>query len=363
MNISSFDVYQYSLELSQPLILRGHQLQEREGLILHLKSDEGAEGFGEIAPLPEFSKETLSEACDQAQLLKANLCGQIIPEKIKKLNGQFDLWLNNSTLKPSVRFGLESAVLNLLASAKNIPLHKLIAKTVHPQVRITGLLSSPKEQLATQAKELIDRGFTELKLKVGEDIDEAIAKVQEINDIICGKALLHLDANQTWNFDAAVAFGKTIGCDSVNYIEEPFEDIQKIPEFFDETLIPVALDESLQHLTFDDIKSISGIDILVLKPTLLGGIEKTWQMINQAENFALDTVISSSFESSLGILILSNLAGTLPHSSIAAGLDTLKWFKTDLMNQPIQIQNGAIHTREQTISSGDINFNFLRKLK
>jgi len=126
-------------------------------------------------------------------------------------------------------------------------------------------------------------------------------------------------------------------------------------------LIPVALDESLLSLPFDDVKSISGVENLVLKPTMLGGIEKTCQIIRRAKDFALETIVSSSFESSLGIWVLTSLAGSSLHNAVA-GLDTLKWFKKDVLKKPILIENGSVHISKQKIGLQDINFDILNKL-
>ena len=361
MKILEFNIYQYTLDLDQPLIVRGQPLEKRQGLILHIKSEEGADGFGEIAPLPGFSKETLSEALEQIQVLRSKLSNQTIPEGLSKFNGQFNLWLDPFNLKPSVRFGFESAILHLLANALHKPLYKLIPSAFYHQVRVTGLLPGPKDQLITQTNKLIEQGFTELKLKVGGDIDEDIEKVLIVNDAAYGKVLLHLDANQAWDFDDAVAFGKAIGCAATTYIEEPFKDISRIPEFFDKTLIPVALDESVQDLPLEEIKSISGIETIILKPTMLGGVEKTLQMLTQAENFALDAVISSSFESSIGLWVLANIVEASCHNT-AAGLDTLKWFKTDVLKAPVTIEKGAIKFEEQSIKKSSLNFDCLTKL-
>jgi len=361
VKIAAFDVYQYSLDLNYPLTVRGQQLKNRQGLIIHLKSEQGEEGFGDVAPLPAFSLETLSETIDQIPSLRSKICDQSVPDKLTKFNGQFDQWLDPFNLKPSLRFGFESAVLHLLSNAQHRALYKLIPATTSHQVRISGLLTGPKDQLIKQTNTLIDQGFTELKLKVGGDIDEDIEKVLIVNDAAYGKVLLHVDANQMWNYDQAVAFGKAIGCGAVSYIEEPFKDTSLIPEFFDQTLIPVALDESVKDLPLEEIKSISGVDTIVLKPTMLGGIEKTLQLMTQAENFALDAVISSSLESSIGVWILANIVEASSHNT-AAGLDTLKWFKSDVLKQPIVIENGTINIDKQSIQKTDINFDLLTKL-
>jgi len=325
-------------------------------------SDDGHEGFGEIAPLTNFSTETLPEVIDQLKILKTNICDKTIPKNLESLDGELNLWLNNYSLLPSVQFGVESAILNLVTNTKGTVFHKLISKTAHPQVRVTGLLHGSHDQVIAQAKELLAQGFIELKLKVGGNVDEAVKKVQAVNDAVYGKALLHLDANQAWNLDDAIQFGRAIGLAAISYIEEPLSNIHDIPEFFEKTLIPVALDESLRDVTFDDFKSMSGVEMLILKPTMLGSIDKMWQMIKRAKNYALNTMISSSFESSLGIGILASLAGSLPHNN-PTGLDTLKWFKEDVLKVSLPIHNGAIKLHDQSIGSSDINFDVLRKLE
>jgi len=360
VKIAAFDVYQYTLELNQPLTICDQQLQNRQGLIIHLKSENGENGFGEVAPLPGFSQETLSEVCDQIHLLRSKTCDQTVPEGLTKFKGQFNQWLDPFSLKASLRFGFESAVLHLLANTLNTSVVKLIPTAMTHQVRVTGLLSGPKDQLITQTNELIKQGFSEIKLKVGGDLDEDIEKVIIVNDAAFGKVLLHVDVNQKWDFEQAVAFGKAIGCAAVSYIEEPFKDTSKIPEFFDQTLIPVALDESLQNLTLEEIKSISGVETIVLKPTVLGGIEKTLQLMTQAENFALDAVISSSFESSIGMWMLANIVEVSSHNT-AAGLDTLKWFKSDVLKSPLAIEGGVISFEKRSIQKTDLNFDLLSK--
>ena len=56
-------LYRYRLPLSQPLRFHDRQISVREGLLLKWENS-----WGEIAPLPGFSKETLEEAEAEALL-------------------------------------------------------------------------------------------------------------------------------------------------------------------------------------------------------------------------------------------------------------------------------------------------------
>ena len=362
MNIARITVYSYSLKFRRPIAVRAQTLDRRDGFILKLTSDEHNEGYGEAAPLAGFSRESAAQAEGQLRDLHSRLRDEKIPDDLAAFNGQFERWLGPLDLVPSVRFGLESAVLHLLANARKSPIHKLLpAASGHP-VRVAGLISAANGDIGAQTRALIQEGFTELKLKVGGHPGDDAANVKAVNAVANGKALVHVDANQRWNYEAALAFGKAAGCGSVSYIEEPFKEIERIQEFYDETMIPVALDESLTRLSFEEIRGISGVEAIVIKPTILGGIEKTIQLMAQAESFAIRAVISSAYESSLGIWTLANIAAAMPDGN-AAGLDTLKYFHEDIIVDPIHLRHGKMCAGNRMLRSKDMNFNLLRELK
>jgi len=362
MRITEFNIYEYSLKLNKPLYVCGKEVKSREGLIIEISSEGEIWSYGEIAPLVHLSKETLEEAKAQAKILQSGLINQEIPDHLQKLKGGFKKWLKHFELKPSVQFGIELAVLNLLAGTKKKTLSTLIGQPYHEDIPINGLLYGSKKDVQQQAANLVDQGFKALKLKVGNVIEEEIANVQALNRVIEGKAILHLDANQSWDINKAVHFGHEVGLTTVDYIEEPFKEIHDVPDFFMKTTIPVALDESLQNTKIKDIKSIEGIEILVLKPTILGGIEKTYQLSEEARKMGISVVISSSFESSVGILALAHLASICSRHQ-GAGLDTLKWFNDDTLNNPVVIEHGKINIRKRNIFKKDINFNLLMEVK
>ncbi|OGW96166.1 MAG: o-succinylbenzoate synthase [Omnitrophica WOR_2 bacterium GWA2_45_18] len=362
MIITSVDIYKYALPLTGPFSVGGQPLSQRQGYLIHLMSGQEIEGFGDVSPLPGLSEESLQEALDQLLALKRNLPHASIPAGIERLNGKLDDWFNDLALMPSVRFGVESALLHLIAQSKSVSLSKLLSSKASDSVRIHGLLSGSKEQVIQDTLNLIDQGFTAFKLKVGSDrIEEDIDKVRTLNAVLSGRALVHADANQAWDLNQALYFGREVGCASITYIEEPFADITQIPEFYDQTLIPVALDESLKTHKLDDLKSIDGLEMLILKPTLLGGIEKTWQILSQARRFGWGVGISSAFESGVGLITLAQLSAA-SHLKSSAGLDTLKWFKTDLLREKFPLEKGKVNTTRGVIRSADLDFNLLERI-
>lgn len=359
--IDQFSIYQYSLPLKKPLYVRGQNVSQREGFIVKVSAN-GFCGFGEAAPLEGLSKENMKESLAQLKRLQQGLIKQPIPPNLGKLNGGFKTWLKAHQLSSSAQFAIELAILNLLADAQKTTISHLMSNVDHPAIQINGLLQGTKEEIKTQARELIGQGFHSFKLKVTQDVEDAIDKVLALTPIIEGKAVLHIDVNQQWTIAQAVLFGHEVGLSTVDYIEEPFKDLRDVSDFFMKTTIPIALDETLQTKSIEQLKSIDGLEIMVIKPTVLGGVEASYQLIQKAHGAGMSTVISSCYESSVGILGLANLAGASSRHQ-GSGLDTLKWFASDVLLKPIAIAHGRMNIERPSIKPADINFEILNEVK
>jgi O-succinylbenzoate synthase len=240
-----------------------YKLGAREGLILQV-----GDGFGEIAPLPKFSKETLTEAL-------AEITDWIHSGKVPTL--------------PSVRWGIECAQKPL--RPVHIPLCSL----------------GPKP------------GYPVAKLKLGHlSIDEAIVFVK--NHL--PHFQLRLDCNKAWTIDQALEFAKHFKPTDFLYLEEPVRTFKELAQFSQITQFPIALDESI-HSNWSAIPTLKAI---IVKPTVVGAIPQVPPHLN--------LVLSSAYESGLGLLHIANRAP----NSLPIGLDTV--FQDDLLNEPIRCENG-----------------------
>ncbi|MBA2533696.1 MAG: hypothetical protein H0V21_01645, partial [Rubrobacter sp.] len=73
MKLSGFDLFRYSIPLAQTLVLKNTTLRHRDGLLLKLSGSDGSEGWGETAPLPGFSRESLDESAAQLRRLAGSM--------------------------------------------------------------------------------------------------------------------------------------------------------------------------------------------------------------------------------------------------------------------------------------------------
>ncbi|MGQ0287051.1 o-succinylbenzoate synthase [Pasteurellaceae bacterium 22721_9_1] len=307
MTIRTFHLYQYSIPVDSQLILRNRFLKKREGLLVQIRCGE-SEGWGEIAPLPEFSQETLEQAKEQAIAWLQQWDVTRAQNKKLSLDG----------LYPSVAFGLSCA----FAEMKG-----LLGEQGNYQV--APLCYGDPDELYEPLSQM--QGEKVAKIKVGmyeANRDGLIADMllEAIPDL-----QLRLDANRSWSLEKAAMFAKYVKPEHrarIQFLEEPCKTPEQSLQFAQETEIAIAWDETVRDAGFQ-VQQQPHLAAIVIKPTLVGSLEKCVDLIQQAHQLGLKAVISSSIESSFGLTQLARIAQQYTPNTVP-GLDTL-----DLMDYQV----------------------------
>lgn len=362
MKIDSFNLFRFTLPLARPLTVKGTRLTDRSGLVIELTDGCGYTGLGEVSPLPGLSSEDVAVAESQLLSLRYSLRGDEIPENLEELSGGFTRWLERLNLAPSVRFGFETALLNLLADSRQLPLRRIISETSRDSISINGLLSGSTGEILNKAVKFRQEGYKAVKLKVGRrPLDEDIAITRRVRERIGDDIALRLDANRAWNIEDALIFGGKVGDCRIDYIEEPVQNYEMLTTLSDKTNLSVALDESLLELTPESLMPLPGLKAIVLKPTLLG-FEKSTQFARRAASSGIIPVVSSAFETSLGLTALAELAAYLNTADVPVGLGTLDWFKQNLLARPLEIKRGRLSLSESVVHADEIRQDLVQEV-
>ncbi len=362
MRICDFKIFQYQLPLSRELPVLGKSLTKREGFLIKLCDEHGHTGWGETAPLAGVSLEMPDIIREQLKTVRSHLSGQPIPTNIGQKTSKFSTWLKDIVLAPSVHFGIETAVLSLKAESLKKTLANVIDDNYQTSIPINGLLAGSRQSILKEAQQLLAEGYKTFKLKVGNaPLAEDIATCNALTQVIADRAILRLDANKSWSLTQAFEFCNAIDFKVIEYIEEPLNDFSAVGEFYSETLIPVAIDESLKKYSLKEIKSFDGVEIVILKPTLLGGFEKITHLVEEAHAYGLQTILTSTFESGIGLRALANLAASYSkHTTV--GLDTAKWFSQDVVLSPLRPQNGRLQIDQCQLNNLELNSELLQEI-
>jgi O-succinylbenzoate synthase len=255
----------------------------REGVIVQI----GA-GYGDIAPLPGYSAETLEEAKEEAQRLLPSF-----PKTIPKL--------------PSVQFAFRCARSPIL-NPVSVPV---------------GALHAPK------------KGFHAVKLKLGSvGVEQATALIastpQEVE--------LRLDFNQQWPLEWLLALSRRFPPQRFAYFEEPTRNFSDLIAFSRMTGIGVALDESIPQVPYWDVPTLKA---LIVKPTVLGRVPTPPP--------GVELIFSSAYESGIGALHIAHLA-SLHNPGRPHGLDPYSWLMEDVLQSPPLLADGTFSWQGPSIA-------------
>ena len=84
-----------------------------------------------------------------------------------------------------------------------------------------GWLGYSDERLAELAKQAVADGFTQIKLKVGADLDDDIRRMRVARDAVGPDVRIAIDANQRWDVMQAVTWIRELERFDPYWIEEP----------------------------------------------------------------------------------------------------------------------------------------------
>eukprot|EP00803_Ostreobium_quekettii_P001102 evm.model.scf_1543.4 EVM.evm.TU.scf_1543.4 scf_1543:9936-12526(-) len=223
------------------------------------------------------------------------------------------------------------------------------------------------------SREYFSQGFSSLKVKVArEGSPETDAEIVKAIRAAAGKDVkIRADANQGWDLDEAVRFGIAVHDAHLEYVEEPTVHAEDLCEFFKRTGVRFALDETVDEQVRSGrsirFRKEDGLAALVVKPTVLGSVDAIMEIGRWGRANQVDVVVSSSFESSVGLSTLCQVAvatdairknsqDRLGHQdpvlsyAPAHGLATTTWFANSVVaHHSVEIQELGDSLKEQNI--------------
>jgi L-Ala-D/L-Glu epimerase len=322
------------LPLSQPLVTGAGTFDRRRLMLVRATVDCGGErhaGYGEVAPLPGWSEETVDDSLQVLESLdvprdldSATELGQAIPELADR---------------SVLHAGIELAVLDALSRAAGQTLgHTLkgdrqgdISASVPVQYTLGAL---DVEETCRRVSEAATIGYTVCKLKVGaasarEDLERVEAVLAR-----CPEMRFRLDANGAWSVETALAMLRRLPAERVELIEQPVDrrQFQRLLDRWGGQGPGIAADESCVNRQ-DALHWLGDgrVSALVVKPSALGGLLAASRLIEQALAARMGVIISNLMESAVGRLAAAHLAAAWPQLPGPHGLATGAWFSRDVL--------------------------------
>jgi len=317
------------------------------GVLLHKPSyflileKDGFKGIGECSTIPDLSIDPQDSYTHKLN----ELCRQI--------NKGIDLSNINLEKYPSIAFGLETALLDLVAKgSKNLFTSSFTEG--EKGIPINGLVwMGDKAFMQKQIREKIEAGYHCIKLKIGAndfetelDIISAIRKQFSSSDIE-----IRLDANGAFSPQEAPDKLNRLSVFNIHSIEQPIRQHQwhAMADICINSPIPIVLDEELIGVKSSEkeglLQKIKPAYI-ILKPSLIGGFKQSEEWISLAEKHHISWWVTSALESNIGLNAIAQWTATLG-SALPQGLGTGQLYHNNIPS-PLSIEQAKLFYRNST---------------
>lgn len=319
--------------------------RRRYGALLELRDVDGRRGWGEASPLPGFADESPAHAAAVllAWLADAGTAGFI--------SADIDAWPMNfehSVLarSPAARAAVVCAMLDLAGNRSGAPIRELLelraasgggfgnGSTSGPNdgtVPLNALVPlDDRDAAVASALTAERRGIRTIKAKLGSGprFEADLETLRAVREAVGASIAIRLDANGLWSVAEARANLDRLVELEPEYVEEPvsgaeFGELADVP-------VPLAADESLRDPGLATrLLDSEAVSVVVLKPTLLGGLDRCTELAGRAAGAGKRTVVTHSFEGPVGhgaacelaLAIAASSAGASSRGPIACGLD------------------------------------------
>ncbi len=191
-------------------------------------------------------------------------------------------------------------------------------------------------------------GYRCVKMKVGRRAPaDDVARIASVRELVGPAAAIRVDANGAWDVDTAVEVLTGVARRGVEleFAEQPVATIAELAALRRRVSVPLATDECVR--TVDDARAVrdaAAADVIVLKVQPAGGVRAALAL---ADASALPAVVSSMYETSIGIAAGLALAAALPDLPYACGLATLDEIAGDVVASPLRPDGDVLWVPER----------------
>ncbi len=330
MAIERINLFQLDLALVRPYKVSYTTFDSFAPLVAEISDSEGHVAFGEAEISPGYSHETPEGGWALLQRLAADLPGLSPTDARKKI----EPFLETDPTAASVLY----VALEMLDDNPQLAVHETTRVPLLQPVQSFDLEAIPDE-----IEKTLSEGFKTLKIKVGFEVADDLARVAAIQDAVAGRATMRIDANHSYTPEQGREFGAGLDPEGIELFEQPCanEDWDGNAAVAKVSRVPVMLDESIYGL--DDIDRAGGIDgvgFVKLKLKKLGGLDRLRDGLDRIRSKGMTAVLGDGTATEIGCWQEACVARRGIDN--AGEMNGFLKFKKTVFAEPLAFEDGAI---------------------
>jgi muconate cycloisomerase len=336
-------------------------------LMLKVHTDESIHGIGEVSCTPGWSGEDNVTAAHLIKTVLEPLLAGEDATHIERLTGKMRATLANN---PFTRSGIEMALWDILGKVAGLPLYRLLGGPVREFVTtkfsVSGLEPARAAEIAAWA---VAQGFRTMKVKVGIEPEQDVARVRAVREAVGPEVRLGVDANGGWAPRVAIQTIRRLYEYNIYFAEQPVQplDVAWLADVRANVQVPVMADESVY--TLQDAMALvraQAADVLSTYVGKGGGIGPARKIAAVAEAAGLTCTVGSNLELGVASAAMIHLAMATP--GIGAEefpCDILGpfFYADDLLVEPLPIQGGSARPFEKPGLGVELDLEKLEKYR
>ena len=335
MTIKKIEVYSAEIPLKTPFVISLGAITELNQIIVKVSDDDGNVGWGEAAASRRILGEDSGTVKSAIDLFAPQLVGED-PMRMERLIGLMDKTLYGNT---AAKAALDIALHDLVGNLVGEPLWKYLggAREGSVETDYTVTIDEPSV-MAEKAKGLVERGFRTIKVKVGQDSEEDVLRLEKIREAVGEDVALRIDANQGWSRQEAVYALREMEDLDIQFAEQPIKagDIDGLKFVRNKVSVPVMADETV-HSPKDavDVIKKDATDYINIKLMKAGGFWKAKKIAAIAE--------ASEVKCMIGGMVGTDILGTAA-VHLAGAIDNIVFRDLDMgtsISEPLIKKGGS----------------------
>lgn len=335
---------------------KSSRLAEARHVAVRMTLSDGSEGWAEAPPRPTIYGETVHSITSVIRdELAPRVCGLPVwddnapdtapwaAHTLQHLQSRLHEVKNNHTAKAAIDMAVHAA----LAQHRGLTLAQHLG-TTQPRLRVSYILGiGDRATVLAEAERVVAQGVRVLKVKVGRDWQDDLARIAELRAALGPGVDLYADANECLDAAEAPAILAALAGLGLHYCEEPLpvEQIAERAALRAGEHLPLIADDSA--FTPADLRrelAFNTFDILNIK-TARTGYSASAAMLAQARAAGKGIMVGSQASAGLGTLCAAHFAA-LPGIEHPSELSFFLKLQDDILDRPLTLDNGYLDLTE-----------------
>lgn len=311
MKIKEIRIGKVSIPLKKPFKTALRQVNSAEDIIIKVVADSGEIGYGNAPPTAVITGDSQDSVI---AAIRDTIGPKIIGMEVDNLETIMTTIDEAMLHNHSAKAALDIAVHDLFGKLYGIPLYKFFGGYRNVMTTDLTISVNAPEEMVRDSLEAMAEGYTELKLKVGTDVEMDMKRVKAIRQAVGSEVKIRLDANQGWLPKEAVRIIRKFEDMGLNIelIEQPvkahnFEGLKYVTDNVETNIM--ADESSFGPYEVFTLLGMRACDLINIKLMKAGGLHNAIKIANFAETMGVECMMGCMLESKVGITAAASIAG------------------------------------------------------